>query len=156
MPSSSVSSSPLLVLLYPEDEVIRWYETSKNYSPNDTVSHTAARTSSIAIRLKIWLSPLKFQRESVWWLYTLQNGETNFKRHISNLISLNFFWGRGYVEQHAYTPPIPRNNDKLKTDIQSFCESDDMQSSSIVWNEVINLTYTISPMGLKLKPDKRQ
>jgi hypothetical protein len=60
------------------------------------------------------------------------------------------------VKENAYTPPMSRNIDKLKTDIQSFCESVDMQTSSIVWDEVISLTHSMSPMGLTLEPGKRQ
>lgn len=65
-----------------------------------------------------------------------------------NLISLHFFWGRGYVKQNGYT-------DRL-TNWQSFCELAGMQMSSIVWNEVIILAYEETPLGLTLKPDKRQ
>jgi hypothetical protein len=39
---------------------------------------------------------------------------------------------------------------------QSFCELVDMQTSSIIWNVVINLTYGETPLGLTVKPDKRQ
>jgi len=42
------------------------------------------------------------------------------------------------------------------TNWQRFCELVGMQTSSIVWNEVIILTYGETPLGLTLKPDKRQ
>ena len=146
----SESSRPVLVLLYLEDKVIRSFETSKNCSSGDTASYNVPITSSIATRLKICLSILKFQCEPLQWLHALQFDQNHFKHRIPESNFVTFLLWEGICEAKWLHPnPAPKND-------KSFCELVDMQTSSVVWNDVINLTYGEAPLGLTVKPDKRQ
>jgi hypothetical protein len=146
----SETSRLLLVLLYPEDKVIRSFETSKNCSSGDTASYNVPIISSIATRLKICLSILRFQREPLRWLQALQFDQNHFKHCIPESNFGTFLLWEGICEAKWLHPnPAPKID-------KSFCELVDMQTSSVVWNDVINLTYGEAPLGLTVKPDKRQ
>jgi hypothetical protein len=148
--SFSESGSSLLVLIYPEDKAIKSYETSKNCSSGDTASYNVPITSSIATRLKMCLSILRFQCELLRWLHALQFDQNHFKHRIPEFNIITFLLG-----ERMYKAKWLHPNSATKTD-KSFYELVDMQTSSIVWNDVINLTYGEAPLGLTVKPDKRQ
>jgi hypothetical protein len=96
------------------------------------------------------LSILRFQCEPLRWLHALQFDQNHFKHRIPESNFITFLLGEGICEaKWLHRNPAP------KTD-KSFCELVDMQTSSIVWNNVTNLTYGEAPLGLTVKPDKCQ